>query len=201
MNRQPSYTIVERILLLWIAYGGAAEHAILIYNTHQPASDNRPFSKERRYRFCKDVILDAIRHVTEDKRIVGVMFCGDANCGFQHWSTAVNEMPIVALHFQTPRYLYANAEAVRFPSKRKSGDIVVVFPVKGEEFEAVQEDCQVPNREKQHDVIVAGWFYRARPSQPDLRYPHEREARYPHLHQSRLHSANLYQSQRLICNK
>ena len=83
------------------------------------------------------------------------------------------------LNFQLPRYLFANAEAVKCPSKRKSGDIVVVFPVKGEEFEAVQTDCQVPNRKKQHDVIVAGWCYRARPSQPDHPLPAWKRSKIP----------------------
>ena len=45
LPRQPEYRVVERILLLRNAEGGAAEHAIVIYTNHQPDSDKRPFTK------------------------------------------------------------------------------------------------------------------------------------------------------------
>ena len=66
------------------------------------------------------------------------------------------------MHFERPRWLYANQQAARCTTRRKPGDITVVLSVKGEEFLAVQEDCRVANRERQHDVTVAGWCYRAR---------------------------------------
>ena len=109
---QPTYRVVERILLLENAEAGVAEHAILIYNNHQPDSDNRPFSKPMRISFCRIVLLDAIQQVAADKRIVGVMFCGDANCGLQHWLTAIWEERTWEMHFESPRYLFANEAAL-----------------------------------------------------------------------------------------
>ena len=104
-RREPSYRVVDRILLLWNAEGGASEHAILIYNNHQPCSQNRPFLKCNRVRFCEDVLADAIRQVTEETRIVGFMFCGDANCGLQHWNTATWQDRTWEMHFERPGYL------------------------------------------------------------------------------------------------
>ena len=129
--RQPAYRVVERILLLWNAKGGASEHAILIYNNHQPCSQNRPFLKGNRVRFCQDVLADAIRQVTEETRIVGFMFCGDANCGLQHWNTATWQDRTWEMHFERPSYLYASEAAANVLAKRTPGDITVVFVVKG----------------------------------------------------------------------
>ena len=71
------------MMLLWNE-GSAAEHAILLYNNHQPNSDQRLFSRTSRLMFCKAVLADAIRQVAADKRIVSCMFCGDANCNLSH---------------------------------------------------------------------------------------------------------------------
>ena len=145
-------------MLLWNE-GGAAEHAILLDNSQQPNSDQRSFPKTSRLMFCKAVVADAIRQVTANERIVGFMFCGDANCNLPHWLTALMEDRTWEMHFDHPRYLYANNGAVAHYDKQKSGDITVVFSVKGQQFEGVQEDCRVRNRERQHDVSIVGWTY------------------------------------------
>ena len=88
IQKQPAYRVAERMLLL-SNEGSAAEHAILLYNSHQPDSDKRPFSKNSRIAFCKAVLADAILQAVADNRIVGFMFCGDANCNLPHWFTAL----------------------------------------------------------------------------------------------------------------
>ena len=87
IQKQPAYRVAERMMLLWNE-GSAAEHAILLYNNHNPDSDKRPFSKNSRIAFCKAVLADAIRQAVEDKSIVSFMLCGDANCNLPHWFTA-----------------------------------------------------------------------------------------------------------------
>ena len=117
------------------------------------------------------MILDAVRKVTADRRIVGFMFCGDTNCGLLHRATALIEERIWEMHFERPRKLYASEAASSDPTMRKHSDVTVVFAVKGEQFAAVQIMCQVSNREKQHDVMIAGWCYRARPLEPERPLP------------------------------
>ena len=59
MDRVHAWMAVERFAVL-----GATEHGpckLLIYNQHQPASDERPFPASMRIAFCKAIISDAIR--------------------------------------------------------------------------------------------------------------------------------------------
>ena len=87
------------------------------------------------------------------------MLCGDANCNLPHWLAATMDDHAWEMHFEHPCYFYANKDAAAVAGKRKSGDITVVFCVKGQQFDGVQEDCRVRNRERQHDVNVVGWIY------------------------------------------
>ena len=52
IHKQPKYRVVERMMLLWNE-GGAAEHAILLYNNHQPVSAKRPFPRNLKREFCE----------------------------------------------------------------------------------------------------------------------------------------------------
>ena len=109
------------------------------------------------------MVEDAIRQVTADNRIVGFMFCGDANCNLPNWLGATMDDHTWEMHFGHPCYFYANKDAAAVARKRKSGDITVVFCVKGQQFDGVQEDCRVRNRERQHDVSVVGVDLQANP--------------------------------------
>ena len=60
MVRVHPWRAVERFEL-----SGATEHGpvkMLVYNTHQPSSDERPFPANMRIKFCTAVLYDAIRH-------------------------------------------------------------------------------------------------------------------------------------------
>ena len=79
MPQVADWRVVERLL---VVHNG---DALLVYNNHQPCSENRPFSKQARVRFLKAILDDMVRQSCADRRIVGVMFCGDANCNHHHW--------------------------------------------------------------------------------------------------------------------
>ena len=158
--RQARYRVVERLLLLKDfedEEGGTAEHAILVYNTHQPSSRTRMFTKNQRVAFCESILEDMARQHNNDSRIVGVMVCGDANCNQLQWAMSIFNETSWRLHFEEPKFLYA-----REGISPKDGDVTVVVGVKNEQFKAVPYDCYVKNREKQHDVMIAGWCFRKR---------------------------------------
>ena len=169
LKNLPEYRVCERLRIVRQGKeGGAGEHAILVYNNHQPASENNDFPRHARVMFCKTILQDMMRQSSDETRIVGAMFCGDANCNQQHWFTALCEYTEWEMVFKRPRLLFANLEAAHNPIRRKSGDVTAVVSFKGEDFVPVQEDCRVPNREKQRDVTVATWWYRARPMEHGL---------------------------------
>ena len=147
------YRVVERLLVL---HNG---DALLVYNNHQPCSDARPFSRQARVEFLKSVLDDMVQQSSADGRIVATMFCGESNCNLQHWLSAVWMHRTWEEHFRRPGFLFANEAAAQNAALRKNGDITTVFAVNDANFEAVQEDCRVENRERQHDVTVASWVY------------------------------------------
>ena len=180
--KQPAYRVVERVKLSFSAAehgrassSSASEHAhasILVYNNHQPASDTRPFSSYARIQFLKAVIKDAIdicsglvpldgppEHVGQAEPFVGFIFTGDANCNYILWNTALTEDPTWRFVFEEPQYMYASTEALCNAGKRKRGDIIVSMAVKNQNFMLQQQNCSTPNREQQHDCLIAQWCY------------------------------------------
>ena len=133
--RQARYRAVERLLLLKDfedKEGGTAEHAILVYNTHQPSSRTRMFTKNQRVTFCESILEDMARQHNIDSRIVGVMCCGDANCNRTQWNLSMYNERTWRLHFENPTFLYARGGA-----PGHGCDVTVVVGVKKEEFDAV----------------------------------------------------------------
>ena len=60
MKKVHAWRTCERLVLT-----GAAEHGypkLLVYNTHQPASDKRPFPAAMRINFCMALLEDAIKY-------------------------------------------------------------------------------------------------------------------------------------------
>ena len=83
MQRAHPWRTVERFEL-----SGATEHGpakMLVYNTHQPSSDERPFPTNMRIKFCTAVLHDAIRHHSNNPTSCGWVFGGDANCSMAPW--------------------------------------------------------------------------------------------------------------------
>ena len=68
----------------------ATEHgprSLLIYNSHQPNSDKRPFGSTMQINFCKGILQDAMGKHSLNDEIVGFGFGGDANCPRSTWTT------------------------------------------------------------------------------------------------------------------
>ena len=88
-------TRINRVIERFEVFG-AREHSsssMLIYNNHQPKSDNRPFKVNQQIDFCKAVLQDAVQFCDATKRCVGYGFGGDANCAMPPWFTAFSETP------------------------------------------------------------------------------------------------------------
>ena len=99
------WRVVERF-----AITGATEHGthnLLIYNNHQPASDKREFRDGQRIRFCRQVLLDAIRYHTPVSNNVGFAFGGDGNCNLQHCCEVVKHKTSEHHYFQTTDLIFA----------------------------------------------------------------------------------------------
>ena len=66
--------------------------SLLLYNTHQPASDLRPFAVNQRIAMCKAILFDASSHVSSsDAAATAWAFAGDGNLKLCHWGAALNE--------------------------------------------------------------------------------------------------------------
>ena len=66
--------------------------SLLLYNTHQPASDLRPFAVNQRIAMCKAILFDASSHVSSsDAAATAWAFATDGNLSLCHWSAALNE--------------------------------------------------------------------------------------------------------------
>ena len=86
MPRVGPWRCAQRFLL---RMGDAQSNGwLLVYNTHQPASDNHKFPSNMRTNFCKAITRDAIAVAKEDGDIIGFVLMGDANCTEVIWTTA-----------------------------------------------------------------------------------------------------------------
>ena len=136
---------------------GAIDHEpvkMLVYNTHQPSSDLRPFLAPMRIKFCTAVLHDAIRHQNSNPTSCGWVFGGDANCSMAVWIVALEQVPLFRLAFDQPSFISG--------INNKRGDLIVAAAVKGESLSIFENKCALAGREMQHDPMYFEWCYRAR---------------------------------------
>ena len=120
MERVDSYRVVERFALHGATEDGDCHW--LVYNQHQPASEERPFPAPMRIAFCEAIINDALRHCAQQPRCCGFIFGGDGNCSLASWSAAFDASSGWSLTFQQPSFLHGVG--------RKDGDLMVAAVVK-----------------------------------------------------------------------
>ena len=150
MPRVDDWRTLDRLEVI-----GATKHgpcSLLVYNSHQPSSDLRKFPMEMRRRLCKATLTDAIEHIEKTDHNIGFAFGGDANCNLATWQTALEEMSEYKLTFQEAQLLWG--------AERKNGDLIVAAGING--FDMLDENCDVPNRDPQHNCMMLAWCYRAR---------------------------------------
>ena len=167
MNRVDHWRTADRF-----AIHGATEHGprkLLIYNQHQPSSDERPFTATTRIAFCKAILRDAIIFCNADAECYGFAFGGDANCCMAPWGTAFQEANGWNLTFQQPTFL----EGVG----RKGGDLMVAAAIQGVDMMIYENRCRVEGREKQHDCIFFKWSCRGFPRVDAPAWPFDRQIR------------------------
>ena len=152
MKGVDSWRTVERFELF-----GATEHGqcqMLVFNTHQPASERRPFGASMRIAFCKALIRDALRLHADNPAMCGWVFGGDANCSLPHWTSAFQQVPQSRLTFDAPSFVCG--------INNKNGDLMVGAGVRSAGMAFCQNTCTVEGREKQHDPMILEWCYKAR---------------------------------------
>ena len=146
MPRVDSWRTIYRFVLT-----GATKHGscnLLLFNTHQPNSEQRKFNLTQQINMCKAVINEGVRFVSEDPHMnIGFGFGGDANCPVSPWTTAFNEDAAVRLTFKDIQFLW------RFRRKAKGhmvgcGTLGLLF---------LENTCKVEGQEKQHDPMVTQW--------------------------------------------
>ena len=67
---------------------------LLVYNTHQPASDKHPFPITQRISFCKEILRASSTYAKTEPNLIGFVLLGDANCTNAHWSAAMWELQL-----------------------------------------------------------------------------------------------------------
>ena len=158
---------------------GATEHdpevSLIIYNTHQPSSPVHSWGPFLRKKFCKTVLLHALRTHAETQNNLGFLVAGDANCSRVEWTAACFEQQDYKLHFQEPEFIYANEHFKRHPAEAKGGDIGVVMGIKT--LKGRQYDFKRQSREKQHDVMIIGWSWTGAVKDAPLALPARKQAR------------------------
>ena len=147
MNRVDTWRSAQRFIVR-----GASGHknpvAVLVYNTYQPASDNRVFKPYMRIAFCKAVIKDSVQLAPEIQDFIGFALCGDANCSQVQWGTAFDEL---AREQGACRRAYPSGLSFVHGIHKRNGDLVVGA---GKRVRWLVNECKVIGREpKQHDPM------------------------------------------------
>ena len=123
---------------------------VRLINSHQPASKERKFPPQTRIELVKSLIRIGIP--TED--VIGSVIGGDLNCHTDTIWTALEEDTVWKVTTRDPPQLvYANNRAANNVNERRHhGDVAI-----GMNLEMMQTDCNVQNRDPQHECVVAGW--------------------------------------------
>ena len=67
---------------------------MMVYNTHQPASDKHPFPKTQRINFCKEIVRASSNYAKDQPDLIGFVLLGDANCTNAHWQAQMWELGV-----------------------------------------------------------------------------------------------------------
>ena len=148
-----AFRTVERTLVT-----SAPEHGhqkLMVYNTHQPASDKRRFPQTSRINCAHAIIAESIRDNSDMEGIVAFLCIGDPNLSRSIWQTALVEVQILTLHFAKALFVFATQEIAKDPIKMKPGDIALALT--NDSCDIRQTDCFVENREAQHDCLIVEW--------------------------------------------
>ena len=145
-----AYRTLDRLEVM-----GDTEHgpcSLLIYNNHQPASDERPFPKGMRRTLCRATLEDAIKHANASNHNIGFTYGGDGNCSLGVWKPVLDSFPEYRLTFEEAQLLWGKG--------RKPGDLMVAAGIPG--FETHDEErCDVENRDPAHACLMLSWCYKA----------------------------------------
>ena len=150
-----SYRTVERFRLTTPTTKGPV--STLVFNSHQPASVKRKFSRPAREKFCSALIFNGIVEHETISTNVGFIAGGDNNCNALHWSVALSQTRSHwSKHFGEPSFVYSTCKIAAQPDQlAKAGDCHVTMGTKN--FNVHQCDCFVHNRDPQHDCIIVKW--------------------------------------------
>ena len=104
MSRVATWRTVDRFKVTGDTEHG--ERTLLLYNQHQPCSSLRQFKPSQKIYFCRAILEDAVRQVSDDASIIGFGFGGDANCNMPQWYATFAECHQIRLHYGQPSYIF-----------------------------------------------------------------------------------------------
>ena len=129
----------------------------MVFNQHQPSSDNRPFRQGARIRFCKQLLHAGVAEHCADPTNIAVVFGGDAKCNRGVWSAAIAEETSWKQYFKVLSPIFAREAVAANPILARTGDCHIAMGIDG--FDVRQEDCWVRNSNPRHDCIIVKWHY------------------------------------------
>jgi len=149
-----SYRSVERFVLTSATKHGPV--STLVFNSHQPASEKRQFKPGARQQFCKALLVAGIAEHERNSANVGFIAGGDINCSRAPWSVALEQTkPDWCKYFEQPTFVFSTKQIAAKPWLAKAGDCHVTMGRKN--FNVLQCDCTVKNRDPGHDCIIVRW--------------------------------------------
>ena len=151
MNGKHSFRMVDRYVL------HKGNHNILLYNQHQPASNERQLRPRDKVELTGKVLRDAIAFHKQTPNNIGFIFGGDANSAHSIWATTLEANMEWRHVFKEPFFAYAKDSIAKNPKTMKPGDCQLGMGI--DNFKVLQTDCQIKNRDTMHDPIVVKWIY------------------------------------------
>ena len=138
---------VERLVL-----SGVSEHGrckLLVFNQHQPKSQQRKFPQKQKLEFCTKIIKAALQYCADEPQCVGFVFGGDANITQSTWLILLAENKGWRDTFENPRFLHGH--------RHRGGDVILAGGRKGANLRVFDNNCRVKGRELQHDPMYFEW--------------------------------------------
>ena len=132
---------------------GASEHrpegvTMLIHNTHQPSSKDRPWKATTKVEFCCAIMTRAVGSMIEHSNCIGWAIIGDPNCENHTFDTAFNQL-IMDFNWKG---VFPAGHQMTLGLGKKGGDIICAAG--RENFNFKDNLCSVEGREPQHDPLI-----------------------------------------------
>ena len=143
------------VFRLWLT----EEASLLIFNHQQPITKEAPYRLSAKMAVCTGFIQAVMREQQEQPTNVGFICGGDARCDKHTWIHALlmQNCAQIERRFAPMQFVYARQAIADELEIKKHGDVYVALTQK--EFVLRQRDCNIRNRDEEHDVILLDWRF------------------------------------------